>query len=339
MPREELLSISQHISNSYLAPEPKKTEVFLAEIDPHKVHASWSICKDDYESAMGCFGAKAVDKQPVVAVRLYDVTSQNLSGAAQVAYTDVEVQGLSNNWYIDLKKPACSFVADIGLSDPTGKFVRLATSNRIHTPPAGPSPMATYVHVEVGKSPVMMPVVTPLVPATEETIPAAPKKPSGDHVRVDHYAWLPPAVSGRTDEERVPFVQEGRHEQRDAEKRGSSPAVAAAAAADASPAKEEAGKEQDQVIPGSQQEQSASSPVGSSWMSGVGLGCSAEVQEVRVEVRISGRAAPNKEIILYGKKVMTDAEGCFSVQAQVPVDSWVMPILMEQILPDHGERG
>lgn len=74
-------------------------------------------------------------------------------------------------------------------------------------------------------------------------------------------------------------------------------------------------------------------------MSGVGLGCSPEVQEVRIEVRISGRAAPNKEVILYGKKVMTDAEGCFSIQAQVPADSWVMPILAEQILPGHGERG
>ena len=342
--REELLSISRHISNRYLAPEAQKTEVFLAEIDPHKVHASWSICRDDYDLARQSISTKTVGKEPVVSVRLYDVTTPKLSGAAQVAYTDVAVQGLSNNWYIDLKKPARSFVADIGLADSAGRFIRLATSNRIHTPPAGPSPMATYVQIETGKTPGMIPPEARILPpVVEEKRPAKPKKPSGENIRIDQYAWLPPQILGLSPEDArsrteqvLPFMQEHGQEKRATEKTGAP--AAKNGTADSSP-KGEPGKDQRVEAPGAQQETSVSSPVGSSWMSGVGLGCSPDVQEVLVEVRISGRAAPNREITLYGKKVRTDAKGRFSVQAQVPADSWIMPLLMDQVLPDHGERG
>lgn len=341
--RDELLAISQHISSNYRTPEAPKTQVFLAEIDPHKVHASWSIRKDDYDLARGSVPAKRVDKEPVISVRLYDVTDRKLNGAARMAFTDVAVHGLSNNWYIDLNKPARSFVADIGLMDSLGRFVRLATSNRIHTPPAGPSPMATYVQIEAKKTPAMRPTEPAVIPPMAKKSSVGKKKPVTEQIPVGHYAWLPPEVMKLSPGEKAhhgtqdysPVQKTGQ--EKTGERKPGFPATTGesiVASPKGVPAREEGARE----MP-SQPAPSASSPIGSSWMSGVGLGCSLDVQELQIEVRISGRAAPNKEIEVYGKKVKTDAEGRFSIQAQVPADSWVAPLLMDQILSDRGERG
>lgn len=45
----------------------------------------------------------------------------------------------AKNWYLPLQHPNATFEAELGLLDRRGRFYVIAKSNRIHTPPNGPS--------------------------------------------------------------------------------------------------------------------------------------------------------------------------------------------------------
>lgn len=117
-----------------------ETSFRLLDVDPWKAHAFWSISPADAARAgVGAEGSSLV-------LRFADQTPGR--GSAQPAF-DIAVEGVSNNWYVDLWSAGRSYVADLGVRSPDGGFTSLARSNRIDMPPAGPSQSLDFKRSEV----------------------------------------------------------------------------------------------------------------------------------------------------------------------------------------------
>ena len=72
-------------------------------------------------------------------LRVYDVTGRDFPAQPANHSFDITLSGLATNWYIHVNAPNRSFVVDIGLLTTTGRFLTVGRSNRVTTPPFGPS--------------------------------------------------------------------------------------------------------------------------------------------------------------------------------------------------------
>lgn len=159
--------------------------LMLVEVDPHRARAFWSVEPSVLDQAREQAGPDA----PMV-LRIYDIT-----GSAPGAWTpdqvfDVEVQGLSGSWYIDLWRPERTFGADLGLLGPGGELVPLARSNEIDTPPSPEEPPAKAVADETPEEPVTVVEPEPVSPPSSGLAPPGPIETDRD---------APPAAPGDDD--------------------------------------------------------------------------------------------------------------------------------------------
>ncbi len=135
--REELAAISQELASFF--PQPfDETRVVLMLVDPYHVHAYWQIRLDHLDSVRAQIGPGGAHL-PIV-LRFYDITLIDFSRQPAHRSFDVQVNGLQNNWYVDLWEDSKSYVADVGLRKPDGSVAALARSNIVHTPRAAESP-------------------------------------------------------------------------------------------------------------------------------------------------------------------------------------------------------
>jgi len=127
----ELLSIGREIARDFPAVEAE-THLRLFDVDPWKAHAFWSISPDD------AVRADTAGEGRSLVLRFADQTAPAPGSTARPAF-DIAVEGLSNNWYVDLWSAGGSYVAELGVRTADGGFSPLARSNRVDMPPAGPS--------------------------------------------------------------------------------------------------------------------------------------------------------------------------------------------------------
>jgi len=135
---EELSSIGREIARD-MPVNAVETNLRLFDVDPWKAHAFWSISPAD---------AARVDvagEGRSLVLRFVD----QASSAPGTAF-DVAVEGLSNNWYVDLWSTGRSYVAELGARTADGDFVPLARSNRVDMPPSGPSPSLDFKRSDAG---------------------------------------------------------------------------------------------------------------------------------------------------------------------------------------------
>ncbi len=135
---DELIEISNKISQYF--PQPiSDTRLVLMEIDPYKVHAYWNVDESDLAYIQKRLGKSLKDAQLVL--RMYDISYIHYDGTNAHSHFDIEIQGLRNNWYIDLWSSAKSYCADLGFRLPRGDFHAIAHSNIIHIPRDSQSPL------------------------------------------------------------------------------------------------------------------------------------------------------------------------------------------------------
>ena len=67
------------------------------------------------------------------------MTGVQFDGRNAVGYYDQEVTDLIGSWYFDLGRPTHSFISDVGLLSPEGRFLTLARSNYVMMPRDGVS--------------------------------------------------------------------------------------------------------------------------------------------------------------------------------------------------------
>jgi hypothetical protein len=109
-------------------------KITLMVRDPSLAYAYWEVTPSRLQREKSWFGLNGK-----LTVRIYDVTDVQFDGRNAIGYFDQEVDDLTGNWYFDLGRPSHSFIADIGLLAPEGRFLTLARSNYVIMPQDGVS--------------------------------------------------------------------------------------------------------------------------------------------------------------------------------------------------------
>ena len=109
-------------------------KIALMVRDPYLAYVYWEVTPSRIEREKAWFGWNSK-----LTVRIYDVTGVQFDGRNAVGYYDQEVTELIGSWYFDLGRPTHSFIADIGLLSPEGRYLTLARSNYVMMPRDGVS--------------------------------------------------------------------------------------------------------------------------------------------------------------------------------------------------------
>jgi hypothetical protein len=115
--------------------------------DPWWLYAYWEITPTTRVQALRTLGAEAEGTREVL--RVYDVTFVTFTGDNAWQSFDVELPPGSDNWYLNVARPAASYCIEIGLRTPGGRFLPLARSNAASTPRSSPSPDTSVQWVEL----------------------------------------------------------------------------------------------------------------------------------------------------------------------------------------------
>jgi hypothetical protein len=102
--------------------------------DPYWVYAWWELTASCIAS-----GRREIGDDAVLVLRVYDITAILWDGMNHHSHFDVRIDEEAGSWYLELGKPGASFVAEIGLRAPDGRFLALVRSNVVSLPRDGVS--------------------------------------------------------------------------------------------------------------------------------------------------------------------------------------------------------
>lgn len=133
-------------------------------INPYSLHAYWQISGKVLEDIQDTFGESLADARPVL--RFYDITCVLFDGANAHQIFDVEVDLRTMNWNVPIWSADKSYLIDLAYKASDGRFYKIARSNVIRVPRAGPSPWVAerYLRVERGQMKDLLPVPVEQVP-------------------------------------------------------------------------------------------------------------------------------------------------------------------------------
>ncbi|HEY9070205.1 MAG TPA: DUF4912 domain-containing protein [Candidatus Ozemobacteraceae bacterium] len=109
------------------------TRIVLQVRDPHWAHAYWEVADRTRQQLRRAIGDEAYDRSLFV-LRVYDVTDITFDGLNAHSFYDIHVFEGASNWYLNLGRPNCAFLVDLGIITPSGEFLLIARSNAIRTP-------------------------------------------------------------------------------------------------------------------------------------------------------------------------------------------------------------
>lgn len=105
--------------------------------DPWWVFAYWEVTPAVRGNALRSLGAEAEGARDVL--RVYDVTFLTFTGANAWFSFDVELTPGADHWYVNVPRPAATYLAEIGLRTRADRFVPLVRSSTVSTPRSAPS--------------------------------------------------------------------------------------------------------------------------------------------------------------------------------------------------------
>jgi hypothetical protein len=131
--QKELRELSFELSARWFSREPTP-RLTLSVVHPWRIHAYWHVPQAVMKSAL------ATAKRPhALVIRFTDLTPGQTGNASEEATFDIEVDGLDNNWYIDVWQAGRRYSAELGLRDADDDLYVLLRSNDIQLPRAEPS--------------------------------------------------------------------------------------------------------------------------------------------------------------------------------------------------------
>ena len=137
--RDSVASVRKPFIDNYDLPSHYgTTRLTLMVKDPFWIYAYWELANQKQD--MG---------NTRIVLRMHDVTLIDFNGSNSNHYFDIEVGSHSNNWYINLLKDSVSYIGEIGLRMPDGRFTALARSNCVQTPRMNYSPRSEQMWMEV----------------------------------------------------------------------------------------------------------------------------------------------------------------------------------------------
>lgn len=111
------------------------TELVLIDVDPHHLHAFWTVPLSVMEDARRLPGA--ADATMVMRVSPLGDADDT---AVDPAFFDVEVSGLRGRTYVSVWQRERRYKATLGLRTADGGLIAIASSGEIALPPTGPAP-------------------------------------------------------------------------------------------------------------------------------------------------------------------------------------------------------
>lgn len=108
-------------------------KIVIMARDPHWFFAYWEITGDKAEAMRIEHGRNCWD-ETVMALRIYDLGENGDQSLANCPYFDVDVQKFSRQWYVQVPHSGHTYVVDLGLRWPDGRFASLFRSNIIRQP-------------------------------------------------------------------------------------------------------------------------------------------------------------------------------------------------------------
>ncbi|MBN3040583.1 MAG: DUF4912 domain-containing protein [Candidatus Omnitrophica bacterium] len=124
------------------------THLVLLVKDPFWIYAYWELTPESLNSLRSDIGQEDSSRASLV-LRIYDVNLVEFNGHNANSYFDIDIGYNSNNWYINLWKDGVSYVAEIGMRTPEGRFFPLVRSNCVYTPRMRYSPRSEQIWMKV----------------------------------------------------------------------------------------------------------------------------------------------------------------------------------------------
>ena len=113
-------------------------KIVLLVRDPWWIFAYWEIDPQQERAVRMQLRPEEVPGMESV-LRVYNVTGVAYPDGPANSFFDISLSGLAANWYIHTNAPNASFIVELGLKTPQGRFLMLVRSNRVNTPPDGPA--------------------------------------------------------------------------------------------------------------------------------------------------------------------------------------------------------
>ena len=115
--------------------------------DPWWVYAWWELTAGNLTDGRQMMGADAA-----LVLRVYDVSAILWDGTNHHSHFDVGIEDHAGCWYLELGKPGASFLAEIGLRAPDGRFLALVRSNAVSLPRDGVSDVVDEEWMVLGEA-------------------------------------------------------------------------------------------------------------------------------------------------------------------------------------------
>ncbi len=97
--------------------------------DPYWTYAWWELTDGNLAD-----GRRAMGGDAALVLRVYDISAILWDGTNHHSHFDIAVEDLAGSWYLELAKPGASFLAELGLRAPDGRFLALVRSNVVTLP-------------------------------------------------------------------------------------------------------------------------------------------------------------------------------------------------------------
>jgi hypothetical protein len=124
-----------------------ETRLVVMPVDPYEVYAYWDVAPGSADAAAVLLGASAAQHRAVL--RFHDITGIDFDGANSVWSFDIDVDLRARSYYVHLWSPGKRYCVELGLAGADARFVALARSNIVETPPAWPQVKAEGAVVRV----------------------------------------------------------------------------------------------------------------------------------------------------------------------------------------------
>ena len=126
-----------------------RDRIVLLPRDPWWAFSYWEVTPTTRLRALRELGAEGEGAREVL--RVYDVTFITFTGDNAWLSFDIEIAPGTDYFYLNLSRSAASYLVEIGLRTPAGRFLPLARSNTITLPRPEPSPDTTVRWVRLGR--------------------------------------------------------------------------------------------------------------------------------------------------------------------------------------------
>jgi hypothetical protein len=136
--QKELRELSFEISARCFSNEPAP-RLTLSAVHPWRIHAYWHITPTMMKQAL-----EETKAPHALVIRFFDMTPGQIGESSEEATFDIEVDGLDNNWYIDVWQPGKRYIAELGVRGGDNKLHVFVRSNEIQAPRAEPSPALEF---------------------------------------------------------------------------------------------------------------------------------------------------------------------------------------------------